>query len=50
MLIVLKVWQAITARDCFATINLKDAYFQIPIWWGHWRFLSFSFECRIFEF
>ena len=32
------------------TIDLKDAYYQIPIWPGHWRFLRFAFEGRIFEF
>ncbi len=42
--------QAITAWDWFATIILKDAYIQIPIWQGHWRFLRFGFEGSIFEF
>lgn len=45
-----RVRQAIVAGDWFATIDLKDAYFQIPIWQGHWRFLRFGFEGRIFEF
>lgn len=50
MLTVPRVRQAIAAGDWFATIDLKDAYFQIPIWQGHWRFLRFGFEGRIFEF
>lgn len=50
MLTVPRVKQAISAGDWFATIDLKDAYFQIPIWQGHWRFLRFGFEDRIFEF
>ena len=33
-----------------ATIDLKDAYFQVPIWPGYWCFLRFAFEGRIFEF
>ena len=45
-----RVRQTIKAGDWFVTIDLKDAYFQIPIWPGHWRFLRFAFEGRIFEF
>ncbi len=50
MLTILRVRQAITAGDWFATIDLKDTYFQIPIWQGHWRFLRFDFKGRIFKF
>lgn len=49
-LTVPRVRQAINAGDWFATIDLQDAYFQIPIWPGHWRFLRFAFEGRVFEF
>ncbi|KAK1902467.1 Transposon Tf2-9 polyprotein [Dissostichus eleginoides] len=45
-----RVRQAIQAGDRFATINLRDAYFQIPIWEGHRRFLRFACEEKIFEF
>ena len=34
-LTVPRVRQTIKAGDWFATIDLKDAYFQIPIWPGH---------------
>lgn len=50
MPMVPRVRQAIVAGDWFATIDLKDAYFHIPIWQDHWRFLRFGFEGRIFEF
>lgn len=36
--------------DWFVTIDLKDAYFQIPIWKGHWRFLRFVFNGKTYEF
>jgi len=32
----------------FAVIDLEDAYFQIPIWEGH--YLRFTFDRRTFEF
>ena len=50
LLTVPRVRQAVTAGDWFATIDLKDAYFQIPIWRGHWRFLRFGFAGRAYEF
>ncbi|XP_029924002.1 uncharacterized protein LOC115371027 [Myripristis murdjan] len=50
ILTVPRVRQAISAGDWFATIDLKDAYFQIPIWRGHWRFLRFGFASKIYEF
>ena len=49
-LIVPRVRQAVTAGDWFATIDLKDAYFQIPISRGHWRFLRLGFAGRVYEF
>ena len=50
LLTVPRVRQAVTAGDWFATIDLKDAYFQIPIWRGHWRFLQFGFADRVYKF
>ncbi|XP_061576587.1 uncharacterized protein LOC133442594 [Cololabis saira] len=50
MLTIPRVRQAVTMGDWFATVDLKDAYFQIPIWPGHWRFLRFGFEGRRYEF
>jgi hypothetical protein len=45
-----RVRQTIKAGDWIGAIDLKDAYFQIPIWPGHWRFLRFAFKGRIFKF
>eukprot|EP00064_Thunnus_orientalis_P016046 superscaffoldBa00003096_g16109 len=45
MLTVPRVGQAVASGNWFATINLKEVYFEISIWWGH-----FSFEGKIFEF
>ncbi|KAI4785203.1 hypothetical protein KUCAC02_037901, partial [Chaenocephalus aceratus] len=42
------VRQAIQAGDRFSTIDLRDAYFQIPIWEGHRRFLRFCKD-KFFE-
>ena len=50
MLTVPQVKQAVLVDDWFATVDLKDAYFQIPIWEGHRRFLRFAFDCKTFEF
>lgn len=50
MLTVPRVRQAVLPGDWFATIDLEDAYFQIPIWEGHRRFLRFAFAGRTFEF
>lgn len=30
------------AGDWFATIDLRDAYYQIPMWEGHRQFLRFT--------
>ncbi|CAL9704266.1 unnamed protein product [Knipowitschia caucasica] len=50
MLTVSRVRQFICRGDWFVTIDLKDAYFQIPIWKGHWRFLRFVFNGKVYEF
>lgn len=44
MLTVPRVQEAINKGDWIATLNLKDAYFQIPIWECYWQFLMFHFE------
>ncbi|XP_053190141.1 uncharacterized protein LOC128373962 [Scomber japonicus] len=50
MLTVPRVRQAILQGVWIATIDLEDAYFQIPIWEGHRRYLRFAFNGRTFEF
>ncbi len=42
MLTVLRVKQAVLVGDWL--VDLKDEYFQIPIWEGHRRFLKFTFN------
>ena len=50
MLSVPRVHQSILQGDWVATIDLEDAYFQIPIWEGHRRLLMFALGGRTFEF
>ncbi len=50
MLTVPRVRQAVHQGDWFATIDLEDAYFQIPIWEGHRRYLRFAVNGRTLEF
>ena len=49
MLTVPRVLQAINQGNWFATVDLKDAYFQIPIWGEHWRFLQFQSGGRTYK-
>lgn len=38
-------------KDCFmATLDLKDAYFLIPIWKHHRKYLRFSFNGYIYQY
>ncbi len=36
--------------DWMVSIDLKDAYFMIPIWSEHMRFLRFEWEDKLMEF
>lgn len=42
--------QALSCGEWVTTINLKDAYFHIPIAEHHWRFLQFAFQGKHFQF
>ena len=42
--------QSIKPRDWFVTIDLKDAYFHIPIYPRHQRFLQFAFRGKAHQF
>lgn len=50
MLTVPRVRQSVCRGDWFVTIDLKDSYFQIPIWERHWRFLRFVLNDKTYEF
>ncbi|XP_020780058.2 uncharacterized protein LOC110159790 [Boleophthalmus pectinirostris] len=50
MLGVKQVLQAILPGDWFTSIDLKDAYFHVPIAPHHWRFLRFAFRGEHFQF
>lgn len=50
MLTIPRLRGAVNAGDWFVTVDLKDAYFQVPIWQGHWWFLRFGFEGLTYEF
>ena len=42
--------QFIKPGDWFVTIDLKDAYFHIPIYPRHQKFLRFAFEGKAYQF
>ncbi|XP_032403374.1 uncharacterized protein LOC116709131 [Xiphophorus hellerii] len=50
MLTTKEVLQAISPGDWFTSVDLRDAYFHIPIAPPHWRFLRFAFQGRHFQF
>lgn len=50
MLRITDVLQAITTHPWFIRIDLKDAYFHIPMALQHRQFLRFRFQGQIFQF
>ena len=50
MLSPARVLQAMSKGLWFTTIDLKDAYFQIPIHPSCWKYLRFAFEGVAYEF
>ncbi|XP_059894386.1 uncharacterized protein LOC132447566, partial [Gadus macrocephalus] len=50
MLRVADVLQAIAQGDWFVSIDLKDAYFHVPITQRHRRFLRFAFLGKVYQF
>ena len=50
MLTTADVLQAVTARSWFTSIDLKDAYFHVPIALHHRQYLRFAFEGRAYQF
>ncbi|XP_014834349.1 PREDICTED: uncharacterized protein LOC106912030, partial [Poecilia mexicana] len=50
MLSVRDVLQTISPGDWITLVDLKDAYFHVPIASHHWQFLRFAFQGRHFQF
>ena len=50
MLRTVDVLQAVSEKDWFTSIDLKDAYFHVPIAPHHRQFLRFAFEGRVYQF
>lgn len=44
------ILEAIEPGEWFTTVDLKDAYFHVPICKDHWKFLRFAFQGRAYEF
>ncbi len=44
------IFECIRPRDCFAAIDLKDAYFHVSILPQHRPFLQFEFEGRAYQY
>lgn len=50
MLRTVNVLRSVTAGDWFVSVDLKDAYFHVPIALHHRKFLRFSFLGQAYQF
>ncbi|XP_016150619.1 uncharacterized protein [Sinocyclocheilus grahami] len=50
MLMVKSILSQVQSEDWFVTIDLKDAYFHIPIVKRHRKFLRFAFEGKAYQY
>lgn len=44
------VMESLWRGEWFATIDLQDVYFHVPICLEHWRFLRFAFQGQAYKF
>ncbi|MGH0134578.1 UNVERIFIED_CONTAM: hypothetical protein FKN15_031049 [Acipenser sinensis] len=50
MLTIQQLLQSIRPGDWFTVVDLKDAFFRIPIKPAHWKYLRFTFQGTVYEF
>lgn len=50
MLRIKDVIQAVTPQAWFTSVDLKDAYFHVPVARDHRRFLRFAFQGRVYQY
>lgn len=50
MLTLKTILQSVQPGDWFTTIDLKDAYFHVPILPSHRQYLRFAFDDKVFQF
>ena len=50
MLTAKSLTRSIRPGDWFTSIDLKDAYFHIPIYPPHRKFLRFGFQGKVYEY
>ena len=43
------ILESVEQGEWFTTINLKGAYFHVPICRDHWKFLRFAFRGQVYE-
>lgn len=50
MLTTNQVLESLERGEWFTSIDLKDAYFHVPIFPAHWPFLRFAFQGQAYQF
>lgn len=47
---MLTLMRFVRCRDCFISVDLKDAYFHIPIYGPHREFLRFAIQGKMYKY
>lgn len=50
MLTVHQLLKAVQSGDWFVTVDPKDAYFHVAIWYSHQKFLPFAFQGSVYQY